>query len=301
MLLSFAFPESLVRKATRTIDPLYDQLWDDYGDDLMQAILEAVAATIDAATVREVRQALAAHDLLGALNAIGWDDVGSVRLSQSLPKLLRGALEDAGDAAADALSSKLGSDVGLGFSITRGDVADWIRSSSDNIIRYLSDAQVNGIQQVIQQVMDQGLSVSRATSLLLDGDLIGLTPRDVTAVFNFLESQKEAGMGLAEADKNAVEYTQRLLANRAEAIAQTEMTRAATQGKLSMWRQAIEDGDMRFGATKTWTAQPDCCDDCDELDGEEVGIEDTFSSGDDGPPAHTRCRCSLEIGRAEAA
>jgi hypothetical protein len=302
-MLSFEFPEIHVTKATQPVDPFLDQLWDDYGDDLMQAILQAIAATTDAATIREVRDALANHDLMGALNALPWEQVGGKMLAQQVPTLIRGALEDSGNVAADALSIKLGmaGDVGLGFSITRDDVTSWVRSTSDNIIGYLSDAQADGIQRVIAEVMDQGLSVNRATSLLLDGDLVGLTPRDVNAVFNSLRRDQAAGVSLGEADQRAVEYTQRLLASRAQSIARTEMSRASTQGKLSMWRQAIQDGDMQFGAQKEWVAQEGCCDDCDDLDGEQVDVADTFSSGDDGPPLHPSCACSVDIVSPKAA
>lgn len=302
-MLSFDSPLVAVSKATQPVDPLLDDLWDDYGDDLMQAILQAIAATTDAATVKAVREALANHDLMGALDAIPWADTGGELLSQQVPALIRGALEDSGDAAADKLSAKLGmtGDVGLGFSITRDDVTSWIRDTSDSIIGYLSDAQADGTQRVIAEVMDEGLSVDRATSMLLDGDLIGLTPRDVNAVFNFLRRQQEAGVSLSEADQQAVEYTQRLLASRAQTIARTEMNRASTQGKLSMWLQAMEDGDLRMGSLKEWVAQPGCCDECEDLDGEQVDVMDTFSNGDSGPPAHANCQCSIEIVSPEAA
>ena len=33
---------------------------------------------------------------------------------------------------------------------------------------------------------------------------------------------------------------------------------------------------------------------CAPMDGEEIDEGGTFSSGDDGPPAHPRCRCWLD-------
>ena len=35
-------------------------------------------------------------------------------------------------------------------------------------------------------------------------------------------------------------------------------------------------------------------DDCETNDGEEVGINEAFPSGDDRPPVHPNCKCLLE-------
>ena len=75
---------------------------------------------------------------------------------------------------------------------------------------------------------------------------------------------------------------------RAEMIARTETARADTQGNMELYREAGVVG-------KSWLSDEEGCEDCaaNVADG-VIGFEDTFSSGDDAPPAHPQCRCCLQ-------
>ena len=74
---------------------------------------------------------------------------------------------------------------------------------------------------------------------------------------------------------------------RAQTIARTETAFADVQGNLLAYKQSgVVSG-------KQWLADADCCDDCQELDGEEVDLDESFSDGSDGPPAHVNCRCDF--------
>lgn len=72
---------------------------------------------------------------------------------------------------------------------------------------------------------------------------------------------------------------------RAETIARTESAMTDTHGNIEGWKASgvVE--------SKQFLASPDCCDECQEIDGEVVGLDDTFSDGSDGAPLHPRCRC----------
>lgn len=73
---------------------------------------------------------------------------------------------------------------------------------------------------------------------------------------------------------------------RAENIARTETAKADVQGNLAAWRAS---GVVQ---RKQWLAAPDCCDECQELDGEVVDMDDQFpNGGGDGAPLHPQCRC----------
>ncbi len=75
---------------------------------------------------------------------------------------------------------------------------------------------------------------------------------------------------------------------RASVIARTETATADVQGNLEAYRQSGEV------ASKRWLTAPDCCDECAELDGEEVPLDDEFpNDGGDGPPLHPNCRCDV--------
>lgn len=75
---------------------------------------------------------------------------------------------------------------------------------------------------------------------------------------------------------------------RAENIARTETARADVQGSLVGYKNSgVVD-------RKQWLTAPDCCDLCQELDGEIVGLEEQFpKGGGDGAPLHPQCRCDV--------
>lgn len=94
---------------------------------------------------------------------------------------------------------------------------------------------------------------------------------------------------------------------RAERVARTETTRAATRANLEAWKQSgVVKG-------KKWFANPDACDWCLPLDGEVINLEENFYDIGStlemevdgktrtlvldyedvkGPPLHPNCRCS---------
>ena len=76
--------------------------------------------------------------------------------------------------------------------------------------------------------------------------------------------------------------------DRAEMIARTETAKASVQGSLGAWK----DSGVVKGKSWQMSNDHDQDDECDtnEDDG-VIGIDDTFSSGDDGPPAHPNCDC----------
>lgn len=96
------------------------------------------------------------------------------------------------------------------------------------------------------------------------------------------------GIALGE-DRDAMVARIRKVINnpvRAEMIAQTESVNAYQSGLLNF---GIETG----AKSKTWEALAGACQICAPLDGETVGITETFSNGVDRPSAHPRCRCGV--------
>jgi len=79
---------------------------------------------------------------------------------------------------------------------------------------------------------------------------------------------------------------------RAEMIAVTEITRAATQGELGVAARLKAEGiEMR----KVWQTNKDdlVCPICEPLQSKEE--QDWRAVAPDGPPAHPRCRCGLSL------
>lgn len=93
------------------------------------------------------------------------------------------------------------------------------------------------------------------------------------------ESQAEATARLADILDNPT---------RAATIAHTETVRAFTEGRLAVGEQIGAD-------RKQWDATLNACEICDPMDGDIVDMDESFSSGDDAPPAHPNCRCIVNI------
>lgn len=73
---------------------------------------------------------------------------------------------------------------------------------------------------------------------------------------------------------------------RAEMIGRTEIARAHSQGNVTAWKAS---GVVK---KKEWLTAADCCDICDGINGEIVGIDEDFPGGVSAPPLHPRCRCT---------
>lgn len=93
----------------------------------------------------------------------------------------------------------------------------------------------------------------------------------------------------------------------AERLVRTEIIHAMNVGHVEQLKEIEEerqdrtDGDENDDDRwqKKWDASADACEICDELDGEIVDVDDDFSSGDPGPPAHPNCRCTVVPWRAD--
>ncbi len=80
-------------------------------------------------------------------------------------------------------------------------------------------------------------------------------------------------------------------AQRAELIANTEITMANGQAKLSSMREARNAG---VKLKKSWYPDADACPIClDNAAAGAIPIDDDFPSGDDAEPAHPKCECTV--------
>lgn len=147
------------------------------------------------------------------------------------------------------------------------------------------------IRNVVTRSIRDGLT-PYDTAKMLKG-MIGLNVQQGQAVMNYRAGLVEAGTSKAQLDAAVSKYADAQLSSRAETIARTEIMDSLNEGMVASWQEAQSDGLISKDAEKEWSATDDACDDCAELDGETVGLNDDFPDGD--PPAHPRCRCSLLI------
>jgi SPP1 gp7 family putative phage head morphogenesis protein len=120
-------------------------------------------------------------------------------------------------------------------------------------------------------------------SLKLAGDLTATTLDNV-------KSSLALSMSLGESMDQASSRLSDVIDNdyRAAMIAHTESVRAFSEGRTQVGKEIGAD-------RKQWSATADACPVCAELDGQVVGIDETFDDGEDSPPDHPNCRCLERI------
>jgi len=208
-------------------------------------------------------------------------------LSTILQRRIPGIFEKTGNAEAAGLRAS--------FNLTNPRAVNWLRENAASKVVEITESTRQGLQDILTRYYDQGKTVSQMSREIRKN--IGLHSRFANAVENRKQKLIEQGISTRIAEQNARTYAKQLLKLRAETIARTETMDASNQGQLELWRQAgYEKGKKR------WLLTPDdrLCDDCAEMEGQEVGVEDDFHSDSLGkyvpcPPLHPDCRCAMRL------
>jgi hypothetical protein len=138
-------------------------------------------------------------------------------------------------------------------------------------------------------------------------DVVGLNDRQATALFNYRAGLVEDGRAADQVSRMSERYGNRLLRQRADTIAQTEIHRASAEGQHELWREGVMEGFINPAtARRIWIANEGACEWCEaveSLNADGVPIDGQFQTPDgdsiDGPEeSHVGCRCSsgLETG-----
>lgn len=96
-----------------------------------------------------------------------------------------------------------------------------------------------------------------------------------------------AGEGTGEIATRIESVYEEASGYRAERISRTEVMSASNQGAIEGYRQSKVVG------RKEWLTADGCCEDCLDLSGEVVGIDEMFSGGVESPPLHPNCLCCV--------
>jgi len=161
-------------------------------------------------------------------------------------------------------------------------------------IKDLSETTIEGLRQSLETNIMQGID-PRAASRMIRPQ-IGLTARQSAAVNRRYFKMLEDGIRPDVARSRALRYHNHLLKYRADTIARTELISAQNHGKLEGWNQASDKGLFdKPTSVKEWSAAADACDECLDLDGERVRLDEPFSAGVMSPTLHPCCRCSMNL------
>jgi len=178
-----------------------------------------------------------------------------------------------------------------------GDLPDAVKAAkarAAKMVTEVSKETERAIRNAIATAIRNGTPPLEAAKTIRD--LIGLTSAQAQAVLTFREQLKKQGLKPDKIDKAVEKYSDRLLKERAERIARTEIMDALNAGQQAAWEQAQAQGLLSANATKEWIVTPDdlLCPECEAMDGKRVPLDEDFEDGD--PPLHPSCRCTMGIG-----
>lgn len=138
----------------------------------------------------------------------------------------------------------------------------WAEAQAGALIREIDEETRTAIKKIVVDSLKGGYSGDDAAEMV--SRIIGLNTRQTRAVENLyqnsvkslIEDGVPARRASARAKKMANEYRERLIEYRGKMIARTEIMRAANNGRLLSWAQAVDDGLMESSMLKEWRTYP---------------------------------------------
>jgi hypothetical protein len=183
-----------------------------------------------------------------------------------------------------------------------------------DLITDLDRAQRAEISALLERAAEKDWSTSRLASNL--ESILGLNERQVGALDNLREKLENAqpgdiiefgsrsaripadGGSDAWIDKQVDRYSNDLLSDRAEMIADTSLAQTIHDGQRAAWSEMEAAGELPEQTMRIFRAGGDACDICLELDGATAELGEPYS-GDgevtDGPPVHPHCGCDEDL------
>ena len=259
--------------------------------------MSAVRLISDETVLAEVRRAIEAGDVQGAIDAIRFE-IGEHALNTLIPVQLRTAYEQAGMAAAGSLTQEIKPALAIRFDIINPESVAYLRDHAAELIREFGKSSMTAIRSLLMSTYETGLAPAKVARLILESG-IGLTQAQVDALMRFRAGLIGAGKNEATVARLVTRMYERALRYRARMIARTEIIRAEIAGKKALWRQAREAGLIGPEAMREWLTAEDerTCPICEPLDHVKVPLDELFpGGGGDGPPdPHPQCRCDIRL------
>lgn len=167
-------------------------------------------------------------------------------------------------------------------------------SNARDLITNVTQAELSKIQAQIAEQTALGKG-PREVARWLD-EVKGLDNARAQAYRKYIDELRKLDLSDAEIERRAQAYYQKLLRDRRETIARTEMRKATSE-------VAAEQARLSGAKMKVWLTVGDdrVSDQCqaDEAAG-PIPIDDSFPSGYSEPPGHPNCRCTVSYYANEA-
>lgn len=169
------------------------------------------------------------------------------------------------------------------------------------------------VREIMVRAVQKGMSPETAAKLIRQ--VIGLDQPRAEAVENLRFRLQDAagkklqvGSKVIQVPKKLSEsfiaaqqkgYAERLLRDRAVAIAKFETQTIVNAGQRLAWEAAMKSSGAPTHE-RMWMAKPGACDTCKALNGKRASLFGSYPGGVSGPPIHSHCRCGEKLVPVEA-
>lgn len=274
---------------------------DKYLPRWIRTLLDGFEKARAGTSIRALIRILEGEEFDKVVDEIDWipiDGPQAEGVRAALPILIRDVLESTAVEAASSLVRRPEIAVVGAFDVVNPRVTEWVRAQAGARITEISETSRQTIRDLVERSVrgDRGMSPQQLARSIRDH--IGLTTRQSRAVDNLRRRMAADSRTPNQIEGTLERYRAKLLRQRAEMIARTEIIQAETQGQLELWQQQADAGNIDANiAGVEWIVTPDdrLCYECDALDGVIVPMGSSFPGGVSGSPLHPHCRCTVAI------
>lgn len=231
------------------------------------------------------------------VKAINRDRAAASRAATELKKLFGDALSSAATHVAAQLADKVGKATKrdpeldeLLAQVSFDDVEDLEASVAEVLADMYKDGSKEAFIQVAGSFSDDQLDLVNDWAVRWAEDRAAVLVTRVTeATKEMLRS--DVAQALEEGMSNdklaeLIEANYGFSAERSMTIARTETAYADIEGNMQAYKHVGVD-------SKEWVTGAECCDECKDLDGKIVQLNEEFDGGVSAPPLHPNCRCDV--------
>lgn len=257
------------------------------------------AAPLVAGALQELQASVSEQEigrLIGRVQKVSAPaDAG--RLGWVVIDISRGALAAGRDLAADHVPQALGPPArDLARSTLTERATRWAEKRSSTLVVAVDE----GVKEAIRAVIATGVKANLHTRALtkLVRETIPLDPRRAKSLANMRVRLATIDTPDDVAEKRIARYAAKLLTQRAEVIARTEVFSAINEGRIDLWRELAREKVVEERAiVRQWLTARDerICEICEGIDGATSGLEGDFMGVAGMPPVHPACRCTVTI------
>jgi hypothetical protein len=192
--------------------------------------------------------------------------------------------------------------IGWALDVTNPRALAAAEARAARLLTAVNDETKQTVRDLIARAYREHITVPDTARLIRD--VVGLNNRQATALFNFRAGLIEDAVHPDRVASLSARYADRLLRDRADTIAQTEIHRASADGQHELWREGVRAGRINpTVALRIWIANAGACDWClelEDLNADGVGVDEQFQTPDgdmiEGPEeSHVGCRCSTGL------